>query len=141
MYFFLSTKLVWLFILKEVKPSPDGKMIKLRTFDNLFPPLRHSRHSRNRNSQLVNMHNSTIVFRDSLVIHFSSGLFLAYGSSQLSWQNNAPLTQRQWVRILLTPWNVFFFFFFSGLICNCFCIYDCEGHKFIYFSIQQAIPA
>ena len=37
------TKLVRLFILKEVKPSPDGKMIKLLTFDNLFPPLRHSR--------------------------------------------------------------------------------------------------
>ena len=25
-------------ILKEVKPSPDSKMIKLLTFDNLFPP-------------------------------------------------------------------------------------------------------
>ena len=39
------TKLVRLFILKEVKPSPehDGKMIKLLTFHNLFPPLRHSR--------------------------------------------------------------------------------------------------
>ena len=36
-------KLVRLLILKEVKPSPDSKMIKLLTFDNLFPPLRHSR--------------------------------------------------------------------------------------------------
>ena len=40
-YFFSLKKLVRLFILKEVKPSPDGKMIKLLTFDNLFPPLRH----------------------------------------------------------------------------------------------------
>ena len=36
-------KLVRLFILKEVKPSRDRKIIKLFTFDNLFPPLRHSR--------------------------------------------------------------------------------------------------
>ena len=28
--------------MKAVKPSPDSKMIKLLTFDNLFPPLRHS---------------------------------------------------------------------------------------------------
>ena len=34
---------VRLFILKEVKPSPDNKIIKLLTFDNLFPPLRHYR--------------------------------------------------------------------------------------------------
>ena len=36
-------KFVRLFILKEVKPLPDSEMIKLLTFDNLFPPLRHSR--------------------------------------------------------------------------------------------------
>ena len=30
-------------ILKEVKPSPDSKMIKLLSFDSLFPPLRHFR--------------------------------------------------------------------------------------------------
>ena len=42
-YFFSPKKLVRLFILKEVKPSPDSKMIKLLTFDNLFPPLQHSR--------------------------------------------------------------------------------------------------
>ena len=41
--FFSPKKLVRLFILKEVKPSPDSKMIKQLTFDNLFPPLRHSR--------------------------------------------------------------------------------------------------
>ena len=40
---FSPKKLVQLFILKEVKPSPDSKMIKLLTFDNLLPPLRHSR--------------------------------------------------------------------------------------------------
>jgi len=28
--------------LKGVKPSPDGKMIKLLTTNNLFPSLRHS---------------------------------------------------------------------------------------------------
>ena len=38
---FSPKKLVGLFILKEVKPSTDGKMIKLLTFDDLFPPLRH----------------------------------------------------------------------------------------------------
>ena len=37
-HFFSPKKLVRLFILKEVKPSHDGKMIKLLTFDNLFPP-------------------------------------------------------------------------------------------------------
>ena len=43
--FFSPKKLVRLFILKEVEPSPDSKMIKLLTFEqcNLFPPLRHSR--------------------------------------------------------------------------------------------------
>ena len=30
-------------LVKGVKPSPDRKMLKLLTFDNLFPPLRHSR--------------------------------------------------------------------------------------------------
>ena len=40
---FFTKKLVRLFILKEIKPSPDSRMIKLLTFDNLFPPLRHSR--------------------------------------------------------------------------------------------------
>ena len=38
--FFPQEKLVQLFILK---PSPDSKMIKLLTCDNLSPPLRHSR--------------------------------------------------------------------------------------------------
>ena len=41
--FFWLKKLIRLFILKEVKLSPDSKMRKLLTFDNLFPPLRHSR--------------------------------------------------------------------------------------------------
>ena len=43
LYFFPQEKLALLFLLKEVKPSPDAKMIKLLTFDNLFLPLRHSR--------------------------------------------------------------------------------------------------
>ena len=34
---FSPKKLVRLFILKQVKPSSDGKMIKLFTFDDLFP--------------------------------------------------------------------------------------------------------
>ena len=29
-----------IYILKKVKPSSDRKMIKLLTFDDLFPPLR-----------------------------------------------------------------------------------------------------
>ena len=41
-YLFSPKKFVRLFILKEVKPSPDGKMIKVLTFDNLFPPLRRT---------------------------------------------------------------------------------------------------
>ena len=41
--FFPPKKLVQLSILNQVKSSPDGKMIKLLTFNNLFPPLRHSR--------------------------------------------------------------------------------------------------
>ena len=38
-----TKKLVRLFILKEVKPFPGSKMIKLLPLDNLFPPPRHSR--------------------------------------------------------------------------------------------------
>ena len=66
-YFFSPKKLVWLFMPKKVKPSPNGKMIKLLpqeaeelllgiiyktdryfetlrllTLENFFPPLRHS---------------------------------------------------------------------------------------------------
>ena len=40
--FFSPKKLVQLFLLKEVKPSPDSKIIKLLTCDKLFPPLGHS---------------------------------------------------------------------------------------------------
>ena len=43
LYFYLPEKLALLSILKEVKPSPDSRRIKLLTFDNLFPPPRHSR--------------------------------------------------------------------------------------------------
>ena len=42
-YFFSPKKLVRSFILKEVKPSSDGTMIKLLTFDNLLTPLRRWR--------------------------------------------------------------------------------------------------
>ena len=42
-FFFVTKKLVRLFILKGVKPSLDSKMIKFLTFDNIFPPLQHSR--------------------------------------------------------------------------------------------------
>ena len=41
-YFFKPKNLVRLFIKKEVKHSPESKMIQLLTFDNLFPPPRHS---------------------------------------------------------------------------------------------------
>ena len=40
---FPPKKLVRLSILNEVTSSPDDKIIKLLTFNNLFPPLRHSR--------------------------------------------------------------------------------------------------
>ena len=42
-FFFSPKKLVRLFILKGVKPSSDGTMMKLVIFDNLLPPLRHFR--------------------------------------------------------------------------------------------------
>ena len=42
-HFFSPKKLVRSFILKEVKPSSEGTMIKLLTFDNLLTPLRHCR--------------------------------------------------------------------------------------------------
>ena len=43
--FFFSRKLnlALLSLLEEVKPSPERKMIRFLTFDNLFPPVRHSR--------------------------------------------------------------------------------------------------
>ena len=42
-FFFHQKKLMRLFILKEVKPSPDRQVKELLTFDKLFPPLRHAR--------------------------------------------------------------------------------------------------
>ena len=39
---FFTRKVLWLFILKGVKPSLDRKVITFLTFDNLFPPLGHS---------------------------------------------------------------------------------------------------
>ena len=36
--FFFHQELAWLCLLNEVKPYPDRKVIKLPTFDNLFPP-------------------------------------------------------------------------------------------------------
>ena len=42
-YCFSPKTLGQLFILEKVKPSPDTKMIKCLTFDNLFPPLPYSR--------------------------------------------------------------------------------------------------
>ena len=38
-FLFSPGKLTRLILLKEVKPSPDNKMIKLLTFDKLLPPL------------------------------------------------------------------------------------------------------
>ena len=42
-YHFSLEKLALLPLVKEVTAFSDRKMIKLPTFDNLFPPLRHSR--------------------------------------------------------------------------------------------------
>ena len=39
--FYSQGNLTQLFLLQEMKPSPDQDMIKLLTFDNLFPSLRH----------------------------------------------------------------------------------------------------
>ena len=39
---FSPERLSQLFLWKEVKPSPDHKIIKLLTFDKLLLPLRHS---------------------------------------------------------------------------------------------------
>ena len=39
-YHFSRKKVRRLFMLKEVKPPPDSKMIKLLAFDNFFLPLR-----------------------------------------------------------------------------------------------------
>ena len=35
---FFHQELARLCLLKEIKPSPDRKVIRLPTFDNLFPP-------------------------------------------------------------------------------------------------------
>ena len=40
--FFSPETLALFSLLKEGNPSPNRKMIKLLTFDNFFPPLRHS---------------------------------------------------------------------------------------------------
>jgi len=39
--FFSPEKLSVLSLLEGVKPSPDRNMIKVQTFDNLFPRVRH----------------------------------------------------------------------------------------------------
>ena len=44
--FFIRKVSTVFFLLKEVKPSPDRKMAKLLTFENLFLPLRHSSETR-----------------------------------------------------------------------------------------------
>ena len=44
--FFIRKVSTVFFSLKEVKPSPDRKMAKLLTFENLFLPLRHSSETR-----------------------------------------------------------------------------------------------
>ena len=41
--FFPLKRLARVFLLKEVKPSPDRKMMKPLSFENLFPPLRYFR--------------------------------------------------------------------------------------------------
>ena len=41
--FFPPEKIALLSLLNEVEPSPDCNMLKRLTFDNLFPPQRHSR--------------------------------------------------------------------------------------------------
>ena len=55
-YTFPTETLAWLFSLKEIIPSIDGKMTKLLTFENYFPPLRRSRRfckSRSRMSKAI----------------------------------------------------------------------------------------
>ena len=42
LYFFSPRKSALLSLLMAVKPSANHIMIKLLTFDNLFPPLQHS---------------------------------------------------------------------------------------------------
>ena len=42
LYFFSPRKSALLSLSMEVKPSANHKMIKLLTFDHLFPPLQHS---------------------------------------------------------------------------------------------------
>lgn len=44
-FFFIGARLL---LLKEFKPSPERKMIKLLTFMNLFPPL-HAIFTKTRN--------------------------------------------------------------------------------------------
>ena len=39
---FLTKELAMLSLWKKVGPSPDCKMMKLLTLDELFPPLQHS---------------------------------------------------------------------------------------------------
>ena len=43
LYFLLPENLALFSFLKEVKPSPSGKIVKPLTFDSLFLPPRHSR--------------------------------------------------------------------------------------------------
>ena len=43
---FVIRKVSTVFLLKEVKPSPDRKMVKLSTFETLFLSLRHSTETR-----------------------------------------------------------------------------------------------
>jgi len=46
-------KLALLTLAKEVTSSPDRKVMKILTFDQLFPPLRHSMDNRKTRSRVT----------------------------------------------------------------------------------------
>ena len=70
---------IWLtrfFLMKEVKPPPDRKMIKLLTVDDLFPSLRHSRERSRLPVKMALVHAHALLSIEKISFSQSSSLNL-----------------------------------------------------------------
>ena len=75
---FSTRKVNRVMLLKEVEPSSDRKMIQLLTFDDLFPPLRHSRY--------------TVVLERQCLSRFPAKMTLVHSRARTKYWNNLVLS-------------------------------------------------
>ena len=88
-----SEKLTWLFLLKNVKNSPDGKMIKLKTFDFLLPTWNDEFLSwlENGNGKAINL--SISLWTRTLSPLFSYNLTFLLSSKWVTWYKGEKVSQ------------------------------------------------